>query len=40
MKGIHIEWKGKGITETGVDKNTGKTLIRISSKYFRPAEVE
>ena len=40
LKNINIRWKGKGIEEVGYDENTGKVLIRISEKYFRPAEVE
>ena len=39
-KGINIEWKGKGVNEIGIDKETGKTLICVSEKYFRPAEVD
>jgi len=39
-KGFQIEWQGSGTEEIGVDKNTGRTLVRISSKYFRPSEVE
>jgi GDPmannose 4,6-dehydratase len=38
--GIEIVWKGKGIDEIGYDKKTGRELIFIDSKYFRPAEVE
>lgn len=33
-------WKGKGVNEKGVDKKTGKTIIEIDPKYFRPAEVD
>ena len=40
LKGFNIKWKGSGINEIGYDKNTGKELIFISEKYFRPAEVE
>ena len=40
IKGFNIEWKGSGINEIGYDTNTGKELIFISEKYFRPAEVE
>ena len=40
LKGFDIEWKGSGINEIGFDKNTGKELIFVSEKYFRPAEVE
>jgi GDPmannose 4,6-dehydratase len=39
-RGFNIEWKGSGLDERGVDKNTGKTLVRIDEKYFRPAEVD
>jgi GDPmannose 4,6-dehydratase len=40
MKGIEIEWRGSGTHEVGVDNKTGRVLIEISSKYFRPAEVD
>ena len=38
--GIQIEWHGKDQDETGVDRNTGRTLVKIDPNYFRPAEVE
>lgn len=38
--GFDIEWQGSGIGETGVDRKSGKTLIFVDEKYFRPAEVE
>lgn len=38
--GIHIEWSGKGIEEKGVDKATGKTIVKIDPQFFRPAEVD
>jgi len=38
--GIDIEWRGSGIDEIGVDKNTGKIVVAIDPKYFRPAEVD
>ena len=38
--GFDIEWIGDGIDEKGVDKNTGKVLVEVDPKYFRPAEVE
>lgn len=38
--GMKIEWEGEGINEIGIDKNTGKTVIKVDSKYFRPSEVE
>jgi GDPmannose 4,6-dehydratase len=39
-KNINIEWKGEGLNEVGIDKNTGNILIKVSSKYFRPSEVD
>jgi GDPmannose 4,6-dehydratase len=38
--GMNIVWEGDGIMEKGIDKNTGKTIIKVNAKYFRPAEVE
>lgn len=38
--GFDIEWRGSGVEETGVDTKSGKTVIRIDPKYFRPAEVD
>lgn len=38
--GMNIVWKGKGLKEKGVDKNTGKVIIEIDPIYFRPAEVD
>lgn len=35
-----LEWKGSGINEKGYDINTGKLLVEIDSKYFRPSEVD
>jgi GDPmannose 4,6-dehydratase len=40
LKGFDIKWKGEGINEIGYDNNTGRELIFISEKYFRPTEVE
>lgn len=40
IKGFNIEWKGEGINEIGYDSKTGKELVFISEKYFRPAEVD
>ena len=40
LKGFNIKWKGEGINEIGYDENTGRELIFVSEKYFRPAEVE
>jgi GDPmannose 4,6-dehydratase len=40
LKGFNIKWKGEGLNEIGYDINTGRELIFVSEKYFRPAEVE
>jgi GDPmannose 4,6-dehydratase len=37
---MNIEWYGEGVDEVGVDTNTGKTIVDVDLKYFRPAEVE
>ncbi|EMT45978.1 GDP-mannose 4,6-dehydratase [Anoxybacillus flavithermus] len=38
--GIEIEWQGEGLNEKGIDKATGRVLIEVDPKYFRPAEVD
>ena len=38
--GYSLVWKGKGLDEKGIDKKSGKILIEINSKYYRPAEVD
>jgi GDPmannose 4,6-dehydratase len=38
--GMRIEWRGSGLEETGVDTNSGKTVVRIDPRYFRPTEVD
>lgn len=38
--GIKLEWQGKGLEEKGIDKATGKILVEVDPKYFRPTEVE
>jgi len=38
--GFDIEWKGTGLDEKGYDTKSGKCLIEINEKYYRPAEVE
>ena len=37
---IDIEWQGSGIDETAIDKKTGKSIIRINPKFYRPTEVD
>ena len=38
--GMPLEWQGSGLDEIGIDRATGRELIRIDPKYFRPAEVD
>lgn len=38
--GIELKWEGNGVDEKGIDVKTGKVLVEVDSKYFRPAEVE
>ena len=38
--GVDIEWNGSGVDETGVDKATGKTLVKVDPNFFRPADVQ
>ena len=38
--GYEIEWQGSGVDEKGIDKNTGRVLVEVDPRYFRPAEVE
>ena len=38
--GIELEWQGSGVNEKGIDRKTGKVLVEVDPKYFRPAEVE
>lgn len=38
--GIDVEFKGSGVDEIGIDKTTGKTVVKVNKKFFRPAEVE
>ena len=40
MAGISIEWKGEAIDEIGIDKATGRTVVKVNPKFFRPAEVD
>ena len=37
---IQLEWTGTGIEETATDQESGKTIIRVSPKFFRPSEVD
>lgn len=38
--GYEVDWRGTGVDEEGVDRKTGKVLVKIDPRYFRPTEVE
>ena len=38
--GVKIDWQGTGVDEKGIDKATGKVLVDVNPRYFRPAEVD
>ena len=38
--GIELDWQGTGVDEKGVDRKSGKTLVAVDPRYFRPTEVE
>ena len=38
--GITLRWEGEGVNEKGIDTATGKVLVEVDPKYFRPTEVE
>jgi GDPmannose 4,6-dehydratase len=38
--GMHIEWQGKAVAEQGVDAKTGRVVVKVDSRYFRPTEVD
>lgn len=38
--GIEIEWKGEGINEKGIRKDTGEVVVEVDKRYFRPTEVD
>jgi GDPmannose 4,6-dehydratase len=38
--GVDITWRGEGLDEKGVDAKTGKVIIEVDPRYFRPTEVE
>ena len=38
--GIEIEWRGEGVEEKGYDAKSGRLLVDVDPRYFRPAEVE
>ena len=38
--GMRIQWQGKGTEEVGIDRKSGRAVVRIDPRYFRPAEVD
>ena len=38
--GIDLRWEGEGVDEKGIDTATGRVLVEVDPKYFRPCEVE
>ena len=38
--GMDVEFTGTGVDEIGTDKKTGKVVVKVNPKFFRPAEVE
>ena len=40
VAGINLRWEGEGVNEKGIDEKTGRVLVEVDEKYFRPAEVE
>lgn len=38
--GIELRWEGEGVNEKGIEDGTGKVLVEVDAKYFRPCEVE
>lgn len=38
--GFSICWSGHGVNEVGIDETSGRTIVRVNSKFYRPAEVD
>ena len=38
--GVELEFRGAGVDEVAIDTRTGKVLVRVNPKFYRPAEVE
>jgi GDPmannose 4,6-dehydratase len=38
--GVELNWSGRGVDEVGVDKASGRTVVRVDPRYFRPTEVD
>jgi GDPmannose 4,6-dehydratase len=37
---MDIEWQGNGLDEVGIDRNTGREIVAVDPRYFRPTEVD
>ncbi len=37
---MDIEWRGSGLDEVGIDRNTGREIVAVDARYFRPTEVD
>ena len=37
--GVTVKWSGEGVNEIGIDEHTGKTVVQVNPKYFRPYEL-
>jgi GDPmannose 4,6-dehydratase len=40
LLGMRLEWRGQGVSEHGVDTRSGRTIVKIDPRYFRPTEVD
>ncbi len=40
LLGYEMQWRGTGVAEEGVDRNSGRVLVKVDPRYFRPTEVE
>jgi GDPmannose 4,6-dehydratase len=38
--GVHIAWQGAGVEEKGLDARSGRVLVQVDPRYFRPTEVD
>lgn len=38
--GVELEWQGQGVDEKGIDRKTGRVLVEVDPRYFRPTEVD
>jgi GDPmannose 4,6-dehydratase len=38
--GISLEWRGEGVDECGIDSASGRTIVEVDARYFRPTEVD